>query len=382
MAGFLGGFSPTNAVKQFGSVVNPTGGVTNYDVFTNVGNQQTANNSNGGFADSLGGTATALQNQMHANVWNNGGREAWLAEEQRKFDQEAAQHFAKQDSTYGFGGGGSGGSGSPAYNAQDLAYLDQQKSLYERLLGDTDTFQRQAKEKLDTNYANSKKGAERNYGRVTGGYDQQEYDAENNKAREINRVDTNSRTLNDSLRKILGMASGSGSSAFQYAAPSAVARAASGERGNVMDSYSRNMGDLSNARKESEEDYASLLDELLGSYNDNKLAQGTGFAQQRQGLNNSLAQIASDRASLMGGNPLAAAQPYRDQFGSLQDKIVGMGDNYKTQIDTREVAARPVTLRDYIADRQAINANNQYGQADNSPYAQFLNKQREEERNI
>lgn len=31
-----GGFSPLNAVKQFGSIVNPTGGVTDYDVFSDI----------------------------------------------------------------------------------------------------------------------------------------------------------------------------------------------------------------------------------------------------------------------------------------------------------------------------------------------------------
>jgi len=37
-----GAFSPLNAIKQVGSVVNPTGGVTNYDIFGNLGNQRTA----------------------------------------------------------------------------------------------------------------------------------------------------------------------------------------------------------------------------------------------------------------------------------------------------------------------------------------------------
>lgn len=41
MVQLIGGFSPRNFVKQVGSVVNPTGGVANYDVFTNVGNQRT-----------------------------------------------------------------------------------------------------------------------------------------------------------------------------------------------------------------------------------------------------------------------------------------------------------------------------------------------------
>lgn len=372
MATLPWGFSPVNAAKQAGDWAGVYGDNrqgSNYDTFSELGNNQTRNGISGSpnALSLIGNIGTANATSDITGGFANGGLQ---------YDSQNATP------TRDGSGSGSGGGSSPSYSAQDLQYLDQNKSLFERLLGDVDTYQRQAREKLDANYTNAKKGAERDYGRTTGQYDQQEYDVETNKQREVNRVDTNSRTLNDSLRKILGMASGSGSSAFQFAAPSAVARAASGERSNVMDSYSRNMGDLENARKESEEDYTSLLDELLGNYQNQQFAQEAGFAKERQNINRSLEEVAAERASLLGGNPLSAAAPYRTASAALQDQLVGMGDNYKTNIDTREVKARPVTLRDYIADRQAINANNQFGSADNSPYAQFLAKQREEERTI
>lgn len=54
MANLFGGFSPKNAIKQVGSILNPTGGVADYDVFTTRGDQQTAvsqPSSNGGAYD-------------------------------------------------------------------------------------------------------------------------------------------------------------------------------------------------------------------------------------------------------------------------------------------------------------------------------------------
>lgn len=46
-----GGFSPMNAIKQVGSVINPTGGVTNYDVFGNLGDQRSGGQVQGASTD-------------------------------------------------------------------------------------------------------------------------------------------------------------------------------------------------------------------------------------------------------------------------------------------------------------------------------------------
>lgn len=52
----LGGFSPVNAIKQVGSVINPTGGVANYDVFTNLGNQRSTSTAQSSYDPNMGAT--------------------------------------------------------------------------------------------------------------------------------------------------------------------------------------------------------------------------------------------------------------------------------------------------------------------------------------
>ena len=116
---------------------------------------------------------------------------------------------------------------------------------------------------------------------------------------------------------ILGLASGSGSSAFQ-AGQGLAARVAGQQRGNVMSDYSANTQDLLRAKNRTDEDYQNYLNELSA---DRKAKEGDlrfGYAQQRQSLNDTLAQIAAERASLTGGNPLNAAAPYNAQYDSIQ----------------------------------------------------------------
>lgn len=276
-----------------------------------------------------------------------------------------------------------GGTTAPTYNPQDAAYLDQQQSLYQRLLGDVDKFQGSGLRDLNDSYQREKIGAEDRQTRANRDYDTQLYDSRRGKEQSLNKVDTNSRTLNDSLRKILGMAGGTGSSAFQYAAPNAVAKAASGERSGVMDSYGTNERNLATARLDTETEFEKLLKDLARQKQTNEQGLRTGLDTQRQGINESLGQIAAERASMMGGNPLDASAQYRTAWSGLQDNITNYPNQFRTAVTPKAVNPQAVSLKDYIVDRQAINANNQGGsQSPTSPYSYFLNKEREEEQRV
>lgn len=283
---------------------------------------------------------------------------------------------------YSGGSGSSSGSSSPSYDPNDLAYLNTQLGRYQGLLGDVDTFQRQATDKLTDSYNSAVNKAKTTHGRAVEDYNTKQYEDERGKERSIGKVDDNAYNLNRSLRMILGLAGGSGSSAFKYAAPDAVAKAASGERGGVLSDYSDNVNRLKTARKRTTDDYNSLLTELEDSKNDKMTELSTGYDLQRQGLNDTLAQIAAEISSLTKGNPLDATAPYRTAYDSLQNQIKGYGDQYRTAVDQRELSVAPVSLKDYVVDRQALNANKQFGQANSSPYAQFLNRQRDEDERV
>lgn len=274
----------------------------------------------------------------------------------------------------------SSGSGRTSYDPNDLAYLDQQISRYQGLLNNVDTYQNQGLNKLNDSYNSATNKANLNRGRALTDFGQQRYDSINEKNKAINTVDTNSRTLNESLRRILGMAGGTGSSAYKYAAPNAIAKLASGERGNVLSNYSANENSLKTAEQRAKEDYDNYLQELLRDKISTEGELRSGFDTQRQSINDMLAQLAAERAGILGGNQLAATAPYTGEFDRLQSNITGYGDRYRTAVNQRDVKVNPVSLRDYVVDRQGINANKAYGQSNYSPYAQFLKRQQEEER--
>lgn len=275
--------------------------------------------------------------------------------------------------------GTSGGSTGPSYDPADLAYLDSQKSLYESLFGKLDDTRNDGIRNLQDQYRLGLNKANTSRSRALEGYQTQEEDTKRSKVNAFNNVDQNTNSLANSVRRLLGLAGAAGSSAALYDLPAGIAREASRNRGNVMSDFATNMRGLDQARKYSEDDYNALLGDL-----ERQKATGTenfeaGILGQRQNIQNTLADIAARRAKLLGQDPNSALQGYQNQYLNFQDQIQGLPEKYRQAVQARDVAVKPVSLKDYMVDRAAINANRQMGQDPASPYAQFLKKQQEEE---
>lgn len=278
-------------------------------------------------------------------------------------------------------GGGSGGSGS--YDPNDLAYLNQQEADYNRLLSNTDSFLSSGLTSLNDSFTRETNTAKGKRSRALEDFQTQREDSTREKQSAIGKVDTNARTLSDSLRRMLGMAGGANSSAYKITAPGAVARQASQQRGNVLSTFGENERNLVTSENRAKEDFDNLLAELAAQRSERESSLRSGIDTQRQGILQSLMEIAAEKASLRGGNPLNASQPYRDRYWGLQNAITNYPNQFRTSVTPREIKVNPAKLSDYIVDRQAINANRgEDGQSTYSPYAQFLNRQREEEQLI
>ncbi len=104
----------------------------------------------------------------------------------------------------------------------------------------------------------------------------------------------------------------------------------------------------------------------------------TGVLGQRQGIQESLAQIAADKARAMGGSQIQAAAPYQQNYLTYQNQIDQLPQQYRTQVDARALSVQTPTLRDYVVDRAAINQQKQSGQQQYSPYSAFLNRGQDE----
>lgn len=295
--------------------------------------------------------------------------------------QEALDYYNNQNSG-GSGTGSGSGSSAPAYDQEEMNLLNRQKSLYEQLLSGVDTFERDGLRDLNDSYQSSLNRAGSSRDRAVRNYGIQREDTTRAKQSALGSVNQNTNNLARSLRTLLGMASGSGSSAFQFAAPNAVARLASAQRSGVMEDYGVNERNLVQAEADAKTDYENLLEELSNERQSNERRLKQGVLTQRQSLNDMLGQIAADIANLSGGSGFNASQPYFDQYMNFQNQLQQLPSQYRTGVTARDVNAKPVSLRDYTVDRQALNANRTGGSSQYSPYAQFLNRQREEDERL
>lgn len=290
----------------------------------------------------------------------------------------------KTDTTNTPSGAYSGSGGASGYDPGDLAYLDSTADQLRRMLGSAQTSLGQGLANLGDSFNRETGTANQARSRALENFAIQREDTTRDKQTAIGKVDTNARTLNDSLRRILGMAAGSGSSAYQFAAPNAVARQASQQRSSVLGDFAENDRNLTLSENRAKTDFESLLEDLERQRRERESELRGGILEREQDINTNLGNVAAERAKLLGGGysqVRLAQQPFQDAINDRQSQLDSLFERFRSPTLTpKAVNVQKPELRDYLVDRAAINANTQQGESQYSPYSQFLRKQDEEER--
>jgi hypothetical protein len=279
---------------------------------------------------------------------------------------------------------GSGGSTAGQDNSADLAYLDDQEGLLRALLGRSGEALNQGITQIGDDYNREVNGANAQQSRVLSDFATKREDTTSAKMGALDKVDTNARTLANSVRQILARAAGSGSSAYQIAAPGAIARDASIDRTSVQDNYGRNFRDLKTGEDRAVTDFGSLLEDLARQKGEKEHGLREGVLSQEQGVYGQLADLARQKAAVQGGgydSIRAASAPMQGEIASRQSAIDGLFNQYRTPFSVKPVDVQTPNLRDYSFDRSAVNAPGQQQQvgAQYNPYSQFLNKRDEKD---
>ena len=286
----------------------------------------------------------------------------------KKAGHDTTQHTTS-NSNSAYGGSGSGG-GSSADRAATLAYLGLQQSNLDRQMGRTGTTLEQGLTNLTNDYNNKYNTASQNKARAIEDLTMQRRDTESSKDKAIDKVNTNARVLADSLRRKIGMASGSGSSAYQITAPGAVARDASTERGDVLGTFAQNFRALDVADKRTNEDYDKLFSDLKTQREASERSLRQGVENTRNEISQKLAEIAAQRVAAQGGGltqQMAAARGYENDIAARERAIDALGN--VSPIELRAIQAQAPELAQYLVDRAAIQANQQAGTNDpTAPY--------------
>jgi hypothetical protein len=270
----------------------------------------------------------------------------------------------------------------PSYSQEDLAYLDSQKGQLDRQLGRTDTTLRDTLDAILQNYNKEQSGANLTHGRNLEDFNTKTQISEQGRARELGKVDTSARMLADSLRQRLGLASGSGSSAYQLTAPRAVQRQASDQRTDVLQDYAANFQELDTNKRRSEEDFKALLEELTKQRTQREGGARGDIEQTRNSIRENQGRVEGERAKLMGGGydkVRSAMSPYESQIQGGESLIDSIYSKYAAKYNVNPLQVRNSNIRDYAVDKTAVRDNQATGnQNEYSPYKPYVKDDEEQ----
>lgn len=264
--------------------------------------------------------------------------------------------------------------------APQIGSIDAQSGLLRSTLDGADTQLNQGLTNLQDQFNQQQSGANQNHSRALQDFQTTEQNDNINHGQAIDNVNTKARTLANSVRQMIGNASGSGSSAYQLAAPDAVARQANLQSQDINTNFGQNMTALNTSKTREGQDYGSLVTQLQDKLTQGQNGLRTGIDGQKQQINGQLADLAAQRAAYLGGNPTAAAAPYQANIAAEQQAIKDIAANYKSPFSSvTPVSVAAPSLRDYATGGMTNVATNPGGtQSTNTPtfnpLASWLNK--------
>jgi hypothetical protein len=266
--------------------------------------------------------------------------------------QTAATNYVNNayKSFSGLGSGGTlgastGTGGGTNTNAADLAYLDSQDASLRDQLTRAQTGLDQGLTQIGDSFNEATGRNSQDKNNADTGFNTNRTNTTQDKLKSIDTLNTNARTLADSVRRMIGLASGQNSSAYQIEAPGAIARDTTGKRTDVNDTYKRNYDSIDTAQSGTDLKFDRAAEDLLNQRKQKEQGLRSGILQQQNDIQSQIGQDALTRAEINGGSysgTSAALKPIQDSITARQNAIDALFSQYRTPYaapDTTPVAA-------------------------------------------
>jgi len=227
-------------------------------------------------------------------------------------------------------GGGSGGGTPPP----DLSSYDQGINNINTGIGRLDTQRNSGLSGIDSSYQNALSQLLLGRNRGQQSYDTNVQDTRTGYVKAKNTIGAQAGQALNGLQRLLGSRGAGGGSAYNIAAPQAVARGATLQRADVGGDFSKNMQALDTNWNNFLQDYGNQVSGAGSQRDQAKQGLEGSIATNRGTLLQQLAQLQAQRAQAAGGNPAQAAQPYVDQANQALDQAANYTVapiNYQTQ---------------------------------------------------
>jgi len=179
------------------------------------------------------------------------------------------------------------------------------------------------------------------------------------------------------LRRLLG----NSSSAAEYAAPLAVARQGNQQQGAIQTSFGRNLQNIDIADEDRKRQFGSAQEDLNNQRRIQENQLNSGLLNSEATINESLSNIALQRAQAQGQNYAQARgqlTPFNDRINTLLSQIDQLGAN--PAIAAKNVSFTAPTLDAYNTSGIAVAQGQNPAQQQAGQYANLLNQQDEDRR--
>lgn len=251
---------------------------------------------------------------------------------------------------------------APLYNPDDLAYLNDQEASLRRLFTDADIARDQGMRGIADEFGRTEQRKKEDQARTERDYQTKEDATTREKTSALGKVNDNARTLANSVRRRLALTGGTSSSAYQEAAPAAVATEATRDRTGVMENYGANFNALKTAREDAKSQFERMFEDLRTQKNQREQALQQGVLENKNQVEQKLSALAAERAKLLGGGYQAqriAQQPFLDATNARKAEINSLADRYRNPFTPQEVKVANPSMRDYLVENAGISPEQQ-----------------------
>lgn len=187
----------------------------------------------------------------------------------------------------------------------------------------------------------------------------------------------NGNTLAQSVRRIFGLASGANSSAYQIAAPGAIAKDMTVKTADNAANFKKNYDAIDNAQNETDTSFGRFLQDLADQRKQKESGLRGGILQQEQSILADKANNQAKIAQLNGGtyaDGKAAAAATTAAAQARQSAIDGLFAQFRTPYNVTAVTPTAATTDQYTPTKSTVATNGAQPTVDESPYAAALKK--------
>lgn len=262
--------------------------------------------------------------------------------------------------------------------ADDLAYLDDQEGLLRNMLTSSQSTLGNGLTQIGDTYDKEVGRSNESRNAATAKYATQREDTTRDMTTAKGSANAQARGLADSVRRVLGLASGANSSAYKEAAPGMIANDTTEKRGKIDQTFAKNFRNIKTAEDSTMNEFDNYLTDLGDQRKQKESALRENVLQTEQGIYNNLAEVARQRALVSGGGYTQvreATAPMRSEIANRQATIDGLFQQFRTPYQTKTISAAAPELSQFAVDNTALSENGGgTPTVDGSIYQQYAKK--------